>query len=279
MRSEPAVLLVKWGGSLITDKTATEAVQDDVLRRLAAELGSVIESSGGRVILGHGSGSFGHAAAADGGWPAGGEAPSLETLSKTQDAAARLHRVVIAALLEAGMAPFSVAPGSFATAHGDGLAWFYSEPIERALSAGLLPVTFGDVILDAVGGARVLSTERAFLSIAPSLMARGYRLAGAYWLGVTDGILDSRGRTIPEIALDGSQSVAAGLLETGAGAGVRDVTGGMKHRLDSALELARIGVPSWILDGRSEGALERALDRQPGGTRIFPGRSRRKHGS
>ena len=46
----------------------------------------------------------------------------------------------------------------------------------------------------------------------------------------------------------------------------------MRHRLETAAALARLGVESWILDGRAPGRLAAALagDRVPG-TRVAAG--------
>ncbi|MFN2221590.1 MAG: hypothetical protein ACK2UH_03495, partial [Candidatus Promineifilaceae bacterium] len=61
----PEVVFLKLGGSLLTDKTAVEALRVDVLRRLAAEIKEAFERHGDlKLVLGHGSGSFGHVAAA-----------------------------------------------------------------------------------------------------------------------------------------------------------------------------------------------------------------------
>ncbi|MEW5988076.1 MAG: uridylate kinase, partial [Chloroflexota bacterium] len=58
-------LFLKLGGSLITDKTGVEAVRPDVLARLAGEIQRAWASRPGlRLVIGHGSGSFGHVAAA-----------------------------------------------------------------------------------------------------------------------------------------------------------------------------------------------------------------------
>ena len=58
-------IFLKLGGSLITDKTQVETVRADVLTRLAAEIAQARrENTALRLVLGHGSGSFGHVAAA-----------------------------------------------------------------------------------------------------------------------------------------------------------------------------------------------------------------------
>jgi isopentenyl phosphate kinase len=137
------------------------------------------------------------------------------------------------------------------------------DPLVEALGAGLLPVLMGDVVLDTETGARIVSTEGVFLSVIPLLIARGYEVASVCWLGDTDGILDPDGGTIPRITRANARSVVASLTAganlDGADRVVRDVTGGMRHRLESALALCRLGVPSWILNGATPGALAKAV--------------------
>jgi len=266
------VILVKLGGSLITDKSGYEAVRADVLARLAAELRDVAQELPSGLVLGHGSGSFGHAVATEGGWSANGSSPSPEVLARTQDAAARLHREVVAALLGAGLAPFSLAPGSLMLSSKGRVSSLNAEPLVRVIGSGLLPVLFGDVVIDTKDRARIFSTESVFLATVPTLLARGIRIRGAYWLGNTEGVRDHVGNTIDRINRANAKDVVASLSPSvesqsaGVRGRVRDVTGGMLHRVESALALSRLGVPSWILDGGSEGLLARAVagERVPG---------------
>jgi isopentenyl phosphate kinase len=52
---------IKWGGSVITDKAGREAADLPLIQRLAAELAAARAARPDRrIILGHGSGSFGH---------------------------------------------------------------------------------------------------------------------------------------------------------------------------------------------------------------------------
>jgi len=263
------VVLVKLGGSLITDKGTPGAARPGVIRRLAGELAAARTAEAAPlVVLGHGSGSFGHVAAAEHGL-AGGIAPGaggarLAGITETQASAAELHRQVVAALAEAGALPFSIAPSSaLVAAAGRPVAWS-AEPVALALGLGLLPVVYGDVVLDRERGVAICSTEEVFTALAERLPQHGYRAERALWLGDTAGVLDAEGSTRAEIA-PGDLAAAA---IAGSAAGT-DVTGGMRHRVDTALALSGLGVESWILDGREPGALAAALAGEPaGGTRV-----------
>ena len=260
--------VVKLGGSLITDKERDATARRDVIARLARELAAARAVLPHAVLLSHGSGSFGHAAAARHGLRDGvRDASQLAGVAITQDQAHRLHRIVIEELIGAGLAPFSLAPSSFLVAEGGRPVEVQIEPLLRALAAGLLPVVFGDVVMDRSRGASICSTETVVTALAPRLAAAACPITCVFWMGSTPGVLDAEQRTIDAITSDNIESV----LALAAGAAGTDVTGGMRHRVETAWRLAGERIPSVILDGLEGGALERALLGQAtGGTRVDP---------
>jgi isopentenyl phosphate kinase len=262
----PELLLIKLGGSIVTHKQRPRTVQRQRLQRLAGELASALARSDARVVLGHGSGSFGHVVAAEYGVHEGiDDAGGARGAALTQREAGELHRIVIDALLDAGVPAWSVSPSSaMVTEHGQ-VRSLQVEPVRLALDAGLVPVTHGDVVLDEARGSAICSTETALVGIASRLIERGLRPTRALWLGDTDGVWDADGRTIPAVALSDRER----LEELVGGARATDVTGGMRHRLDATFRLAELGIDSWILDGRRQGVLSASiLGRPPGGTRV-----------
>ena len=262
-RGPLSVTLVKLGGSLITDKTKPRTVEREHLGRLAAEIAA--GWSGGSLIVGHGSGSFGHPEARAACLVGGAAGRRLDSpadrmgIARTQSAAQALHRMIVSSLIEAGVPAYSQPPSGFLVAdggepHGDPPA-----PLAEALRLGLVPVTMGDVAIDRRRGAAIVSTETVFEHLARALPPLGIQVGRALWLGVTAGVLDDGGRLIPRID---ATNIEAALAAAGGSAAV-DVTGGMEHRLVTAWRLARGGVESLILDGREPGLLESVL-RDPG---------------
>lgn len=264
----PEVVLVKLGGSLITDKQSPDTLRRDLLGRLAQEIARVGREGGERLVLGHGAGSFGHVAAAKYGLNRGRIEPrQLPGVSLTQERAASLHRAVIDSLLAAGALPFSLAPSSFLTAAAGRPRAARLEPLRRALGLGLLPVVFGDVVLDRRWGASICSTETLFLTFVGPLRRAGWRVGRAFWLGETEGVYDPQGATIARIR----RSEIDSLLSTARPPRGTDVTGGMVHRLTTAGQLAALGLTSWILDGRAPGRLQKALaGEEVPGTLVVP---------
>jgi isopentenyl phosphate kinase len=262
----PEAILIKFGGSLITEKSREETARSEVIQRLAAEIAVLAASRSELLILGHGSGSFGHVAAKRFGIAQGiRDAGQLPGVSLTQQKAAALHRIVTAALSAAGALPFSIAPSSCVVSASGRPVELAGEPLLLALGSGLLPVVYGDVVTDRDWGVSICSTERLFDLLAHRLPERGIDVRRALWLGETDGVYDDQGVTIPRIAAD---SFAEAKKAIGAPAGT-DVTGGMLHRVETALGLARLGVRSWILNGLRPGVLAAAVQgEEAGGTEV-----------
>ncbi len=141
--------LIKLGGSLITDKRRPGKAWGEVIAQVAGEIAAAASKRPGGLIVGHGSGSFGHPSAARHGVHRGVGVPAdLAGVAETQARAATLHRLVVESLLAAGAAPFSLAPSSFMSAAAGRPVGLAIEPLMRALAIGLLPVTYGDVVLD-----------------------------------------------------------------------------------------------------------------------------------
>jgi isopentenyl phosphate kinase len=248
MPEKPEAVLLKLGGSLITEKTDLRgAVRREVIARLAAEIAGAVPRMAGRLVLGHGSGSFGHVAAREHGVAEGlRSAAQLRGVSLTQERAATLHREVLSALSAASLAPFSIAPSSCVVFTAGRPVELADEPLRLALAAGLLPVVYGDVVMDREQGVAICSTERILEMLASRLTVRR-----VLWLGETDGVYGEDGQVIPRLSsLEG--------LHFTSPAGT-DVTGGMRHRVETALALARQGIRSVIFNGLTPGLLERAL--------------------
>lgn len=250
-----ALTLVKLGGSVLTEKTAREALRSDVLARLCAELASGLPEA---CIVGHGSGSFGHRAAVEHGCADGVFAESqAAAAAATREAALRLHGLVLNAFEGAGVDAVSVPPADCCHWR-DGRLQADLEPVRRVLGSGAVPLVMGDVIARVEGGAKIASTEVVLVALAGHLPVER-----AIWVGDTDGVLDDEGASLPSLT-----SAAEPRFEMPAGA---DVTGGMSGRWEAVRALASRGVESVLVNGLREGQLRAALAGDAIiGTRVAP---------
>jgi len=258
---EQPLIFVKLGGSLITDKKKPYTARPEVIARAAAELHRARKKSGFALLVGHGGGSFPHVSAAKYRIHKGAaDARGWEGFARVQADAARLNRMVVDALLEAGEPAVALQPSAACHARDGRLdSWAGLAP-ERCLAQGLVPVPYGDVCFDEARGCCILSTEELFRFLSPRLQPRRIFMAGK-----TDGVLDPEGNTIPELT-----TADLGRLKKvlAASDGVADVTGGMLHKVEKALET---GVETLILNGLRPGELESALLGRPvAGTLVIP---------
>ena len=224
------LVFLKLGGSLLTDKAGEEALRSDVLVRISGEIAQARHANPElKVVLGHGSGSFGHVAGARYGTRSGVSGPQQWFgFAVVSDAAARLNRLVISSLLAAGVPAVGIPPSASARVAGGRIIDMAIETVEAALNASLVPVVFGDVAFDTARGGTIISTEEVMEYLAGRLRPGWLLLAGE-----TMGVYDLQGQTIPVISRDSVNSVLPAL----GGSRGTDVTGGMISKVTAMLDL------------------------------------------
>jgi isopentenyl phosphate kinase len=227
-------IFVKLGGSLLTDKREKESPRYGVIQRLAQEVQRARAAQPDlRIVLGHGSGSFGHVHASTHGTRAGvATAAQWMGFAQTADAAARLNRIVVAELLAAGVPAWGIQPSVVLRCADGRVAAGPESTVSAALARGLLPVVYGDVALDSVRGGTIASTEEIFQALDEALLPTRIILAGEVG-GVYSGdpLVDGAAILIPSITPKSFAQIRRGL---GGSHGV-DVTGGMAAKVEQTL--------------------------------------------
>jgi isopentenyl phosphate kinase len=247
------MVVVKLGGAVITRKREVERARPKVLARLAAEIASVGDR---RLVVLHGAGSFGHPGAVKFGLARAPRASESEGERARGGAIVatevrRLHLLVLRALVRAGVSPASVPIATHARNREGQLVAFDAGPFAEALSRGLVPVSFGDVVPDERWGASILSAD----TIAEQLVVP-LRPQRVVFVSDVAGVLHGppRGRrpVVPEL----SEEVVATLRPS---PGTADVTGGIRGKAEAMLRIAHAGADAGLISGLTDGALSRAL--------------------
>ena len=259
------LVLVKLGGSLITDKSGQELPRLEEIKRLAREVHSARQEGNLKAVVGHGGGSFPHRPAFKYGTAAGYRGPeSAIGISEVQHAASRLNRIVVRALIDADENAVSFSPSSFMVTL-KGKPWkVFLEPMSIALAKGITPVPYGDVTFDEKQGCAIVSTETVLEAIAKKFKTKRIIIAAneeGVWRDFpqkTDLVGEINPKNYAEIhkCLSGSHAT--------------DVTGGMLHKVESMLELAKkTKAEVIIINGQVPGRLHDAmLGKKVVGTRI-----------
>lgn len=266
------LVFLKLGGSLITDKTQAYTPRLHLLASLAAQIAAAQSAQPLRLVLGHGSGSFGHTAAKEYKTHEGLSAADLGTrgggywrgFAEVWYQASALNRFVMDALHGAGVAAITFSPASGLMAENGRVARWNLDGMRAALENGILPVVHGDVVFDRARGGAILSTEDLFEHLAVELRPQRILLAGleaAVWAD-----FPARTRPVERITPDTFAAVRAGV----GGSHGADVTGGMDSKVRQMLTLAQRvpGLTAQIFGAEEPGQLRRALDGARLGTLI-----------
>jgi len=260
------LVFLKLGGSLITEKDQARTPRLNVITRLAAEIAAArAQMPGLRLLVGHGSGSFGHIPAKKFRTREGvsGQA-AWQGFAEVWREARALNQLVVESLASAGLPVIAFPPSAFMQARDGQPAAPDFDLIFQALEAGLLPLVNGDAVFDSVRGGTIFSTEDVFTALAAKLPPNRILLAG-----IDAGVFADFPACQHLIAQITSDS-ASGVLQAIHGSASVDVTGGMREKVDLMLKLTRQipGLQAQIFSGAQPGNLQAALTGAPVGTRI-----------
>ncbi len=251
-----ALYFVKLGGSVITDTSTPDTAKREEIDRLAKEIKAGI--GGNRLLLGHGSGSFGHVAVHKYGLENG-----LSGQESTYGAALahktvhELNHIVIEILTKNGLNAIKFPPSAAGISKNGKITSWNPANIISALDYGFVPVVFGDLFIDSVKGVYAASTEQIFEYLAKRIKPDVVIAAGDI-----DGVFDSdpkinkNAKLIPYID---RSNISQALKGTGGSLKI-DVTGGMRTKLKFLYSISkRYGAKCMIINATVPGRLQKAL--------------------
>ncbi len=263
----PRLVFLKLGGSLITDKATAHTPNVEVIRQLASELVEIRNLYPDlRILLGHGSGSFGHVPAARYGTRDGVQSPEQwQGFVEVWQEARALNSILMRVLISAGLNAVTFSPCSQVTTETRNVVKWDLSLIRIALSHNLIPVIHGDTLFDHDLGGTILSTEELFSYLATQLHPDHILIAG-----IEEGIwsdyparkqlithLTPSSLAVTNLALSGAESL--------------DVTGGMRSKVSEMCDLVTEGACEniTIFSGKTCGNIRKVLAGEKIGTRIL----------
>ncbi len=214
------MILIKLGGSIISDKRRYKKFRSDVVRNLANYIPKK------DVILVHGGGSYGHILAHKYKIRDGFEEWKRIGFAKIAKDMMDLNRMILRILLKKDIPAVAVPPHSFHIMGDE----FDSEIFKELLSHGMVPLTYGDVILHRRNGIDICSGDYLMMHLAEQ-----FRPSKTIFVTDVDGIYDRDpenpdARLIKILKRDFSPETSVK---------VKDVTGGMKYKIEIMRNIAR----------------------------------------
>jgi isopentenyl phosphate kinase len=236
------VILLKIGGSVLTDKGRESTLQEDNLRMVARQ---VAEARTSRLVLVHGAGSFGHPQVVrylSGGLSASG-------IWKTHFAVRSLNTALIEELQSQGAPSLPIHPLNSVTLDTGKIAHFDTSALKLMLRSNIIPVLHGDVVMDRSQGFNILSGDQIVAFLAQKMRPKKIGVGSD-----VDGII-YRNRKLNRIDPNQFEKYRDGIL----GSRSTDVTGGMLHKVVELLEIAKSGIQSEIFNATLDGNITKFL--------------------
>jgi isopentenyl phosphate kinase len=225
------VIVVKLGGSVITDKDRPETLDGPALDRAA----DAIAGASGDLVVVHGGGSFGHHRADEHGVGVGSGTHDAGGALAVHGAMTTLNRFVLDRLHDRGVSALPVHPLSAAARGTDAALALSLTQVSTMLAESFVPVLHGDVVATAGEGVTVLSGDEIAVRAATDLGADRVGLCSA-----VPGVLGDDGEVVSRVSSPDDAALGA--------SDATDVTGGMAGKVRALLDL---DVPAHVfgLDG------------------------------
>lgn len=225
------MILIKLGGSIITDKTKPLTANLAAVRKIALQLRRLEDP----YMIVHGGGSFGHYWSVRYDMHTKPDRYSPKGISAVKNSMVDLNRLVLQTLFRSKVLPYCLPPTDFVS--GNSPIASKVKEIPKIAHTGLVPVSYGDVMWFGKNRFYILSGDRIMGMLTrilrPRLAIFVTNVDGVYSDIKTKKIIREIGRESPTIAE------------------VRmDVTGGMSRKIKEATEMSKCGTDVIFVNGR-----------------------------
>jgi isopentenyl phosphate kinase len=183
-------IILKIGGSVITDKNGELAAKTDQINRIAEE---IKRADIDNLIIVHGGGSFGHPTAKKWGIKEGLKDPTQKLgFAETHHVMTVLNGLLMDALIWHELPAVSYAPSTCFVTENGRIKGCESQVLEKMMGMGFTPVLYGDAVLDEKMGFTILSGDQLVAYLAVKMKAE------KIIMGVdTDGIYEADPKVDP----------------------------------------------------------------------------------
>lgn len=240
------MIIIKLGGSVITDKSEYRKFNKDRVARLCRE----IKMSGKDTIIVHGAGSFGHIVAKENHLNDGfKEESQIPAVAKVCYDTRELNSMIVKELIDAGIPAVSVPTGSCFMMKNRKLIIDNDSVLKGFVEKGIMPVMFGDLVLDSELGFAICSGDQIM-----ELLTKIFSPERVIFVSDIDGLYDRDPKNDPNAKL--YDTVNRKVLDSvSTDISVADVTGGVHEKMESMLRMCSDDRDCILMNGAVEGRL------------------------
>lgn len=225
------MILIKLGGSIITNKDRPLSANVQAVRKIASQL----KRAGEPCMVVHGGGSFGHYWSVKYDMHTKPQRYSTKGVAVVKNSMVQLNKLVLDALLESGVMPYCLPPTDFVS--GNKPIPAKAREIPKVARTGLVPVSYGDVMWYGANKFYILSGDRIM-----GMLAKILRPRLAIFVTNVDGVYEDL-KTKKLIRQITTHSPKIERVRT-------DVTGGMARKIKEAEAMAAGGTDVFFVNGR-----------------------------
>jgi isopentenyl phosphate kinase len=252
--SELKPVILKIGGSVITDKNRELAARTQEMSRLAEEIQKVNAKN---LIIVHGGGSFGHPVAQQYAIKEGFKEETQKIgFAETHHIMTVLNGLFMDALIWRNVPAVSITPSSCIITRKGRIQCFEENPLKMLSKMGFLPVTYGDAVFDSDLGFTILSGDQLVSYIATRFNAEriiiGVDVDGLY---DADPKVEKTAKMFKHLTLAELKALQNKLGESTA----CDVTGGMFGKIAELMPAIEKGIPATIVNATKPNYIYKAL--------------------
>ena len=245
------MIIVKLGGSVITNKAKESSFKQKVMNNLSKE----IKKANKEIILVHGAGSFGHILAKQYNLNEGHlREDQLKGFSLTHAMVQKLNSLVLKSLHDSNIPAVSVPPHSILRLNNHKLAQMDYNIFEEYLDKHFTPVTFGDVVLDKKLGFSICSGDLLVMALAEH-----FKPEKVIFAIDEDGLYNANPKTDKNAKFINSMTINELENLTTTADNHADVTKGMEGKIDTIKNIAKQGIDTVLLNGNKHDRLYKML--------------------
>ncbi len=257
MNKKINIIILKLGGSLLTDKNSPFSIREDIVKDSVRQ---IIDSKE-RLILIHGGGSFGHPLAKKYKIKNGFDSSvpnQVLGLTETHHSMNNFNSFMIKSFLEMNYPAFSIQASSIFIRDSLEITMFSMGIIETALDLNILPILYGDIILDKQGSFSIISGDQIILELCKNLDR--YCISKVIFTMETDGIYvtDKKNSDSSILATECYPDQLENLKLANLGQKI-DVTGGIRGKIKFIQKICNHNIPVQLINGLKEDYIYKSL--------------------
>ncbi|MBA4452343.1 MAG: gamma-glutamyl kinase [Nitrosopumilaceae archaeon] len=249
------MILIKLGGSIITNKEKPLSPRRKTIENLAKSLKRVDEP----MIIVHGGGSYGHYWSVKYDMHTQPKKYDIHGVAIVKNSMVELNKIILDSLVKNRLSPYCLPPTDFMT--GNKPITKKIKEMEKISKSGLIPVTFGDALWYGQNKTYILSGDKIMTHLAkilkPKLTIFALNEDGLYSDLKTKKLI---------YELKGEKPTISNNL--------MDVTGGMTRKVEEATKIAKMGMNVFFVNGNNPQRIVKAVKNGKFEGTLFRGKRR-----